>query len=79
MRTSFKRVENPEAKLQIRSGKPEPLEDRGNVREAAKGMRAWNLERGNQSLEGESSEGESQERYWGEINPKGLRGEPLKG
>jgi len=63
MRTSSKRVENPEAKLQIRSGEPEPREDRDNVREAANSMRAWSLERGDQSLGGESSEGKSQERY----------------
>jgi hypothetical protein len=63
MRTSFKRVKDPEAKLQIRCGVPVPLEDRVDEREAAKGKRVWNLERENQSLEGESSEGKSQGRY----------------
>jgi len=63
MRTSFKRVKNPEAALQIRSSYRNCVKIAPNVREAANSMRARNLERGNQSLEGESSEGKTQERY----------------
>jgi len=45
-----------------------------NVREAAKGKRVGHFERRDQSLEGESSEGEIPGALRGEINPEGLRG-----
>jgi len=63
MRTSFERVKNPEAAMQIRSGNRSHTKIAETFREASNGKRARSLERGDQSLEGESSEGKSQERY----------------
>jgi hypothetical protein len=68
MRTSFKREESPKTELQRRSYYANNMAITYPVREATNGKMAWvfegeSLERRNQSLKGESSEGKSQECF----------------